>query len=121
MIVDQIAAAVSKMTGVPVAGIFGRKTGAHVSKARFRVIRELRRLGWSTPRIGSAMDRHHTSILSALKRAEALWGPILPPTSPTSNGIGEITHHERIEPQTPRHGPPIASQAVAPNTEGTTK
>ena len=120
MIVDQISAAVSKMTGVPVVGIFGRGTGAHVSKARFRVIRELRRLGWSTPRIGRAMDRHHTSILSALKRAEVLWGPIDAPTSPASDGIAVLTQGERTEQQTPRHGPPIASQDVF-NTEGTTK
>ena len=120
MIVDQISAAVSKMTGVPVAGIFGRKSGATVSMARFRVIRELRRLGWSTPRIGRAMDRHHTSILSALKRAEDLWGPIDAPTSPASVGIGEKTNGDSAEPQTPRHGPPIASQAML-NTEGTPK
>ena len=112
---NQIKAMVSEATGISIADIMGTSRYAKFFIPRYMCIRLMRRRGWSTTKIGWIMNRDHSSIVNALKRAEALWGPI---DAPTSVGIGEITHHERTEPQTPRHGPPIASQAIL-NTEGT--
>ncbi len=39
-----------------------------VARARFRVIARLRALKFSTPGIGAAIGRDHSSVLSALKR-----------------------------------------------------
>ena len=85
---------------------------------RFIVMVALRRLGWSLPKIGWVLgDRDHTTVMSGLNRAVQLWGDA---AKVASIIVGEKTNGDSAEPQTPRHGPPIASQAVL-NTEGTPK
>lgn len=37
-------------------------------QARWQIMWALRERGWSTPRIGAAVNRHHTTVLYALGR-----------------------------------------------------
>ena len=101
----QIKAMVAEATGITVADIMGTSRKAKFFIPRYMCIRLMRRRGWSTTKIGWIMNRDHSSIVNALKRAEALWGPIDAPISPASDGIGEKTTGDSAEQQTPRHGP----------------
>ena len=101
---SQIKAMVAEATGITVADIMGPSRKAKFFIPRYMCIRLMRRRGWSTTKIGWIMNRDHSSIVNALKRAEALWGPIDAPTSPASVGTAVLTQGERAEPQTPRPG-----------------
>jgi chromosomal replication initiation ATPase DnaA len=50
------------------ADVFGRCQQHHIVQARAEVARRLRERGWSLPRIGRVLDRHHTSILHLLRK-----------------------------------------------------
>lgn len=41
--------------------------------SRFACFRILRQLKWSTPQIGTALHRDHTTVLAGLERAKELW------------------------------------------------
>ena len=50
--------------------ILGHCRRPHIVRARWQVMRELRQRGWSLTAIGDAMNRHHTTVLHALRRLE---------------------------------------------------
>ena len=51
--------------------VLSRRRDSEAVRCRTKVVVELRKLGYSLPEIGRAMDRHHTSILNLLRIAEA--------------------------------------------------
>lgn len=59
---------VAKVFNVTPADIIGRRRTRHIHLARCAVIARLSERGWSSPRIGYALHRHHTTILSAMGR-----------------------------------------------------
>lgn len=62
---------VSSTTRVPPAAILSDTRVARVVRARDAVVALLRRAGWSSPRIGRALRRDHTSVLAAARRHAA--------------------------------------------------
>lgn len=69
-----IIARAAKFAEITVAELTGQGRAQHVSRVRFAVMRTLRARGLSSPRIGALLgNRDHTTILSGLKRAEALY------------------------------------------------
>jgi chromosomal replication initiation ATPase DnaA len=83
MFAEQLAGAVAPAHGrVPLA-VFADNRDAGSVAARREVARMLRALGWSLPRIGRAMGRHHTAVLHMLRdpsvrRERPKTGPRLP-------------------------------------------
>lgn len=59
----QVLAHVSLRTGISVETIRDKSRRAEAVRARRRAARLLRRLGYSLPDIGYAIDRHHTTVL----------------------------------------------------------
>ena len=114
----KIIAKVAAACEVTPEDITGPNKTERCSHPRFIAMVVLRRMGWSLTKIGWALgNRHHTTIMDGLRRAEQLWGDA---AKVASLIVGEKTNGDSPEPQTPRHGPPIASQAML-NTEGTPK
>ena len=54
--------------GVTLAEAFSRDRGPGPSEARKRFYGSLRAQGWSFPRIGALVGRHHSTIMYALER-----------------------------------------------------
>lgn len=52
---------------VKLAVVLTRDGRAETAEERRRLARALHRLGWSLPRIGRALGRHHTSVLGMLR------------------------------------------------------
>ena len=58
----------SRIYLVDAEDIRGPKRDARTCEARFAVIAALSDMGWSSTRIGSLLNRHHTAVLYALGR-----------------------------------------------------
>lgn len=67
-VAERVIGHVSRRTGVAPDVITGRSVKRYAVAPRWRVIRLLRRLGYSTPDIGLAVNRDHSSVLYALGR-----------------------------------------------------
>ena len=59
---------VAAIFGVTPEQIMSRNRSAKVYTARCAIINLLDQRGWSSTRIGAALNRHHTSILHSLGR-----------------------------------------------------
>ena len=68
-VAKSVIAQVSQGHGVKVAEIIGTRRFPRFVDARMAVAVRLRELGWSTPQIGEALHRDHTSVLGLLARA----------------------------------------------------
>jgi len=62
-VLDEVAAA----AGVSVADILGPSRRARVVAARQAVMAVLHRRGWSSPRIGRALRRDHSTVLHGIR------------------------------------------------------
>lgn len=60
--------------GEPVAVLLGDNRARKLAQARWAVMLVLRHAGWSTSRIGRALRRDHTTVMSGLERGRALMG-----------------------------------------------
>lgn len=56
---------------VSVSDVLGARRTAIVSEARRSIMREMRALGMSLPKIGYLLGRHHTTVLSAVNEVRA--------------------------------------------------
>lgn len=66
-IASNLAERIAPTHGVVPAAVFADNKQPRCCSARAEVAFELRKQGWSLPRIGRALNRHHTSILSLLR------------------------------------------------------
>ena len=66
--ISRAAAAV----GEPVTVLMGDNRARKLAQARWAVMLGLRHAGWSTSRIGRALRRDHTTVMSGLERGKAL-------------------------------------------------
>lgn len=69
--VRRVLAYVQRRTGVDSGEILGRSRLRDHVRARWRVMRILRRMHYSLPQIGMAMNRDHTTVLYALRGGRA--------------------------------------------------
>lgn len=76
--VEQVLAEVAGAHGVPPTAIKSATRRAKVCSARDELCYRLRKMGWSTPRIGQFLNRDHTTILAADRRHKAFLQSILP-------------------------------------------
>lgn len=70
VLIADIVARVAWESGLDGTDIIGRSRMAHVSRARWAVIWLARAFGNSTVKIGHALDRDHSSIVDAARRAD---------------------------------------------------
>jgi chromosomal replication initiation ATPase DnaA len=63
-------AIIAALTGVPRTKILGKDRSRVVFEARQRICVELRHKGWSFGRIAALLNRHHTSIIDAVRSAQ---------------------------------------------------
>lgn len=69
--IREIAEDVSKRSGVSVDDIMGTKKTAGFAKARHEVWAIAYRAGMSYPQIAATVDRHHTTVIDGVRRAQA--------------------------------------------------
>lgn len=62
----------AELFDVPVEDLISAKRQRRISEARFALYAALRLRGWSYPRIGNFVGRHHTSILHGIRKADYL-------------------------------------------------
>lgn len=67
-VAEREAELVAPRFGVVPLSVFAENREPNVVAARRAVCKELRALGWSYPRIGRAIGRHHTSVLELVRR-----------------------------------------------------
>jgi chromosomal replication initiation ATPase DnaA len=66
-IASRLAFDVSRALGVVPEVVFAENRDRRSTMARAEVARRLRDLGWSYPRIGAVLGRHHTSVMYLVK------------------------------------------------------
>ncbi len=67
VVAEQLGALIAYRLGLVDIAIFTENKEPTVVAARRQLCRVLRELGWSLPRIGRTIDRHHTSVMSLLR------------------------------------------------------
>ncbi len=70
-----IVDAVAQERGILASAIVARRSHRALVSARCEVMRRMRALGWSYPRIGMEMGKHHSSVMhcvGATKRGRAM-------------------------------------------------
>ena len=70
--VEHALAEANRIYGVPPEQIMSDDRSARVFVARAAVMDALRKAGWSLPRIGAAMKRHHSTVMDALRRFDRM-------------------------------------------------
>jgi len=67
---NQIVAEHCQKYGITVAEFESKERTAKIAFARFRVMRDLRELGWSYEKIGEYCNRDHTAVIYGCRRIE---------------------------------------------------
>ena len=69
--IGTILESVAEQTGIVVTRIIGRENTQRVVEARRLVSIQARQLGYSYPRIGAALNKHHTTIIHLVRTYHA--------------------------------------------------
>jgi chromosomal replication initiation ATPase DnaA len=72
--------------GISPAQILGRDQARYSVRARYAAIRELYLRGYSTPQIGRWLNRHHTTVIYALRGRKGIAEPPSPIPVPDLSG-----------------------------------